>query len=340
MNLEEISPIIREKAPLILEEIKKAKNILLHCHPLPDPDSTSSALAMKFALEQLGKEATIIRGDSVIPEAFLHFPGVSSIENVSFPEIDLSKFDLFLSLDSGSPNMVSQKKPPVFPLPIKTIVIDHHASNGGYGEINLIDTSSPATAFIIYQLLKSWNIKITPDMATNLFMGMYTDTGGFKYPPTDYKVLEATAELAKISPDFTETIFVMENSQRKEMIYYQALALSSVKTFLNENIAIAAVSNKELVEKQIPEECIRGLSISNILKAVIGWNVGVSLIEQKPGEVKASFRTRDRNTFDVSKLASALGGGGHRAAAAAVLKMSLPEAIDKVVATAKDLYNL
>jgi phosphoesterase RecJ-like protein len=338
--MSDISPLIKEKAPLILAEIKKAKSILLHCHPLPDPDSIGSALAMKFALEQLGKKATVIKGDSGVPNAFTHFPGIDQIVSKTFAEVDFGGFDLFISLDSGSENMISQENPPTMPLPLKTIVIDHHSTNEAYGDINLVDTSSPAVAFILFQLFKLWDVPITPAMATDLFMGIYTDTGGFKYPPTDYRVLSAASELARIAPDFTDTIFKMENNQSKASIYFQALALSSVETFLGGNIAIATVSNRDLVERDIPDECIRGISISNILKSVVGWNVGVSLIEHKPGEVKVSCRTRDREKFDVSKLAAALGGGGHRAAAAAVLHIPIDAVKKLVVAKAKELYNL
>ncbi len=338
--MNETSPLIKEKAPLILAEIKKASSVLLHCHPLPDPDSTCSALAMKFALEQMGKKATVIRGDSEIPRGFAHFPGIGSIVDKDFSEVGLNDFDLFISLDSGSRNMVSQEKPPVFPLPIKTIVIDHHATNGNYGEINLVDVSSPATAFILFQLIKLWEVAITPEIAANLFIGIYTDTGGFKYPPTDWRVLKAASELAHTAPDFTDTIFTMENSLSKEAIYFQAIALNSIETFLDDNLAMSSVSNRDLVRKKIPEDCIRGISISNILKSVVGWNIGASLIERKPKEIKVSFRTRDSDKYDVSKLASALGGGGHRAAAAAVLNMSLEDAKKAVVSKAKELYNL
>src|SRR5882724_10069578 len=111
----DISPIIKEKAPIILAEIKKAKSILLHCHPLPDPDSVGSALAMKFALEQMGKKVTFIRGDSEIPRGFMHFPGAKEIVNKNFSEVDLQEFDLLISLDSGSKNMISQASPPSYP---------------------------------------------------------------------------------------------------------------------------------------------------------------------------------------------------------------------------------
>ena len=324
----------------ILDEIKRAKTILLHCHPLPDPDSIGSALAMKFALEQIGKKVTVIKGDSEIPKAFIHFPGAKDILDKNFSEINIKQFDLFIILDSGSPEMISQVNVPIFPLIIKTIVIDHHTTNKSYADINLIDVSSPAVAFILFQLFRSWNISITPDIAINLFMGIFTDTGGFRYPPTNYRVFQAVSELVKIAPDFTKTIFTMENSETKEAIYFQALALSSVKTYLNDNIAIASVSNKDLIEKKIPEEYIRGISISNMLKSVVGWNVGISMVERRPNKVKISCRTRDVEKYDVSKLAEMLGGGGHKAAAGAMLSMSLDEALKKVVETAKIVYNL
>ena len=98
---------VEDAAPKILEAIKAARSILLHCHPSPDPDSVGSALAMKFALESMGKKATVIRGDSEIPQAFMHFPGAGDIVAKNFFEVDLAEFDLFIVLDSGSTNMIS-----------------------------------------------------------------------------------------------------------------------------------------------------------------------------------------------------------------------------------------
>src|SRR3989344_3205155 len=92
----------------ILSHIEKANSILLHCHPSPDPDSVGSVLAMKCALEQMGKKATVIKGDSDIPQAFMHFPGADTIVKKNFGEVDLKNFDLFIILDSASPEMISR----------------------------------------------------------------------------------------------------------------------------------------------------------------------------------------------------------------------------------------
>ena len=340
MNPSDISPLIREKAPLILAEIKKATNILLHCHISPDPDSVCSVLAMKYALEQLGKKATIIRGDTeTITPGFQHFPGVETIVAKSFGEVNLNEFDLFLILDSGSPDRISFKAVPLFPLSIRTINIDHHQSNTSYADVNLIDVSV-STTYILFQLFSVWGIEITHDIALNLFMGIYTDTGGFKYPPIDYKVFQILPTLTKVAPDFVKAISQMENSQKKESIYYEALALNSIETFLDDNIAIASVSFKQIQDNNIPIDSIH-TDIPNKLKSVIGWNIGIMLTEREPGTVRASMRSQDGNTFDVSKLAVALGGGGHRAAAGIRFpNTTLDEAKKKIVSKAKELYNL
>ncbi|MCL5781843.1 MAG: DHHA1 domain-containing protein [Patescibacteria group bacterium] len=336
----DVSPIIAEKAPIILEEIKRANRILLHCHPSPDPDSVGSALAMKFALEGMGKKVTVIKGDSEIPLAFKHFPGADSIVNKNFFEIDLSDFDLFISLDSASQQMISRKGDIHFPLQIRSINIDHHVSNTLYGDITLVDHSSPALAFVLYQLFLVWNIEINHDIAINMFMGMYTDTGGFKYEGVDYRFLKCATELVKVAPDFKKALFILENSNSKDAIYFNAVALDCIGTYLNDNVVISAIPNKRLVEKGIDPVVASGSGIENQLKSVIGWNISALMIEIEPNKIKISFRTRDSERFDVSKLAASIGGGGHKAAAGAILNTSLEEAEKLVLSKIKELFNL
>jgi phosphoesterase RecJ-like protein len=324
----------------ILSEIKNAKSILLHCHPSPDPDSVGSALAMKFALESFGKKVTVIRGDSEIPQAFMHFPGAKDIEDKNFSETNLKNFDLFIIQDSGSPEMISRKNTPTLPLPIKTIIIDHHASNTSYADINLVDPKASSVTYILYNLFKEWGVEITPSIASNLFIGLYTDTGGFRFAIKDYKVFEVITELVKVIPNYTDMIFIMENSLEKESIYAQGIALSSIETFLNDNLAISTVSYSALSSKNILPSVVSEGYIAGRLKSVVGWNIAVSMVEIEPNKVKISFRTRDAQVYDVSRLAVELGGGGHKAASGAVLSMPLDEAMKKVVETAKIIYNL
>jgi phosphoesterase RecJ-like protein len=325
----------------ILDVIKSCNSILLHCHPNPDPDSVGSVLAMKIALEKLGKKVTVIRGDTEIPIAFRHFPKANEIIEKNFFEINKDDFDLFIILDSGSKEMISRKGEVVFGDKMRTINIDHHASNPGYAEINLVDSSYSSNAQLVFDLITSWGIEINHKMAINLFMGMYTDTGGFKYETVTAETYQIASELVKIAPDFHKYIFEMENSNTSDDLKFEGLALSSIKNFLNDNIAISAISQKDLESVGLNTRSNISLHIiSNLLRSVIGWNIGVCLVEMEPNVFKVSFRTRDSTKFDVSKLAIALGGGGHKPAAGASIKLPKEQAIKAIVEKAKIIYNL
>jgi phosphoesterase RecJ-like protein len=332
---------VREAAPKILEAIKASKSILLHCHPSPDPDSVGSALAMKFALESLGKKATVIRGDSEIPQAFMHFPGADSIVPKNFFEVDLKEFDLFIIQDTPGLDRVSRLGEMKIPSSLPTIVIDHHISNTDFGTlVNIVDASYPSTSLILFDLFKVWEIKLTPDMAGDLFIGAYTDTGGFRYESVTPDVLSAASELARIYPAFPKLIATMENSRKPEELMSLGLALSNINTFLDGSMAIASVSSEDLKRHGITDLDSGTRWAVNLLKSVIGWEVCACCIETKSGSVKVSFSTRDSEKYDLSKLAGALGGGGHKAAAGAILTMPLDQAIEKIVQTAKEIYNL
>ncbi len=322
----------------ILSAIEKAKSILLHCHPSPDPDSVGSALATKFALESLGKKVTVIQGDSEIPAGFMHFPGAGDIEKKNFFEVDVSQFDLFIVLDC-SINGVSRLREVVFPSALKVINIDHHRTNPGCGSINIIDPSYPANCLLLFDLFKDWKIELTPEIASNLFIGAYTDTGGFKYEGVTAKTFSAVSELVSHIPDVPRLIAKMENSNTPAFLAFEALALENISVH-RDKVAISAVSYSMLQNKKIdPEESKAGV-ISSIMRSVPQWKITIAAVEAVPGVVKFSFRSSDSNVYDVSKLAAELGGGGHKAAAGAVLNTTLEEAVRKVVETAKVLYNL
>lgn len=321
-----MSDKVRQLAPKIWEEIQKANNILLHCHPGPDADSLGSVLALSEALENIGKKATIIAGDSPKPENLSVLPGFEKIVSSNYFEINPDKFDLFLILDSASKGLVSSKQNLEFPQKMTTIIIDHHPTNTEFGLLNLVDSSYPATCQIIADLLELWKLNITSQMATDLFVGIYFDTGGFKYYPVSASTLETAAKLAKINPNFPQTIFDIENCLPPDQITYMKLALENVELYFNNQVALSFVSHNQLTENKISPEIISSDPITNLLKAVPGQNISVSLIEKYPQAVSISFRTRDQEKFDVSKIATSLGGGGHKGAAGANINKPLGEA--------------
>ncbi len=323
----------------ILGALNNSKNILLHCHPSPDPDSVGSVLATKFALEKMGKNVTAISGDSDIPEEFV-FPGVQTIIKKTFHEIDLNNFDTFVILDSGSKEMITRKVEVIFPEHLNTIVIDHHRSNTGYGKMNIVKPQYPSTAQLLYDIFTELKIEIDKNIALNLFMGMYTDTGGFRYENTNSDSFKIAGKLVEIVPEYSKTISIMENSKDKETLIFEGIAISNAKSFYNDILVISIVSNDELIKNNIKTKDISTSYISSKLKSIKTTMISATIVEEEIGVCKLSFRTKDASKYDVSKIAVSLGGGGHIAASGAILMMDTQKAQDIVVQKVKEIYNL
>lgn len=340
MNEQSISTVIKEQAPLILAEIKKANSVLLHCHPSPDPDSVGSALAMKFALEQLGKKVTVIKGDSEIPQAFMHFPGASEIVRKNFFEVDLKDFDLFIVLDSARIEMVSRRGEVKFPPTLKTVAIDHHQSNGMFCSVNMVVTSYPANCLILYDLFQEWGVKLTPEISANLFIGIYADTGGFKYHGVTADTYGVACSLVSMIPDVSKLITSMENSNSPKYLAFEGAALDRIEVSESSKFAMSIVPISVLKEKNIPIIDVKTSEVSSFLLTVTDWLIVVSGVEIEPEKIKFSFRSKDGEKYDVAKLTGTMGGGGHKAAAGLILSMPLDEAKKKVAEKVKELYNL
>lgn len=322
----------------IWEEIQKANNILLHLHPSPDGDSAGSALAMMHVLKSLGKNVTLIAGDSELPRSFRYLPGYENIVEKKYGEVELKDFDLFLIQDSASKDRVTREVEPVeFPEGLQTIVIDHHNTNPKYGNINLVESSSPATAQILYELFEMWNITLTKEIALNLFFGMFTDTGGFRYRATTPETLSYASKLVVLAPDYPDMLAKMENTLEPENLTFMSLALSSLELYFSKKVAIAPVSFEVLAEHGIQKKHTQRMELSNTLRMVEGWEMGISAIESEKDKMNVSIRTQS-DVFDVSKLAAALGGGGHKMAAGAQIRKPFKEAKEFLLKTIAEVY--
>ncbi len=334
-----IKPEIQEKALQILEAIKSSNSVLLHCHPSPDPDCVGSALAMKHVVEQLGKKVTVIKGDSEIPQAFMHFPGATDILMKSYWEINQDDYDLFIIVDSGLSG-VSRNPVPTDRPKMKIVNIDHHRTNKGDGDINIVDPSYPAVAELIYDILTCMEITITEVIAINLFMGIFSDTGGFKYSGISPRTFQTAGDLISIYPEMDKVVAKMENSKTLHDLDFLGLAISSTEEILDGKAFVSVLPNSKIVEKKIPAICISAGVVSSMLRTVGGYLFSCAMVEAEPNQIRMSFRSSDGAKYDVSKLAAIFGGGGHKAAAGAVLNMSIEEAKSLVETKAKELYNL
>lgn len=332
-----MSDKVKQLAPVIWSEIQKANTILLCCHRSPDGDSVGGVLASKFALESLGKTVTVIWGDSKPPRYFSSVPGYQSILHKSWFEVDLAEFDLFFALDSSSLSQISNLGEIKFPQELNVVVIDHHSDNTNYGKINLVEATYPAVCQILFNLFKIWGVKPTSDMALCLFCGIYTDSGGFKYPGVTKETFQIATKLAETGADFPKLIFDMENSQDPKSIEYMGQFFSSIEHYFGGKVAICSITRQQLLDNQIDVD-IDVPELANTVKSAIGNEIAVSLTERDPGVIRVSMRTRSER-YDLSKIAVATGaGGGHPVAAGATIKKPMPQAKKFLLETILKVY--
>lgn len=319
---------IKQMAPKILEAIKKSNKILLHCHPYPDPDSVGSVLAIAAVLKKLGRDVTPIIGDTEYPQSLLGLPNHDWIQPKNYTQIEPNNFDLFLILDSSSPSQITQLTEIEFSNNMNTIVIDHHATNSKFGKLNLVEPTYSSTSQILYELFKLWKVEISPDIAVCLFIGIFADTGGFKYPNSTPEALQMASELAKINPNYHKLIFDLENNKKPIEVEMIGLALSSIEKYFSDHVVLSVIPYEEIKKRNLSKsDAMEGL-VASLLKTVVGWNLVASLVEAEPNVVTVSLRTRDENKFDVSKIAKTVGekGGGHKGAAGTTIIKPLDEA--------------
>lgn len=325
----------------VLETVLNANNVLLHCHPHPDPDSIGAVLAFSEFLENNNIKFTAILGDSDYPSKLSALPRNNLIQRINLSQINKESFDVFVILDSSSWSQVSQKYDTAMPKSMTTIVIDHHASNTVYGDINIIDVHASSTCEMLYNLFSTWAARITPSIAMYLYVGIYGDTGGFKHPNTSFKTFKVVSELVKINPNYHQIIFELENNRSPEDLLLMGMALQSVSQHLNGKVGISYVSLSDFERMSISITKATKALVGDTLRSVINWPIVVSLVQTEPLSIMVSFRTRDESKYDMSLLAKSIGvdGGGHKGAAGTTIRNTLELAIKEIVDTIESIYG-
>lgn len=309
---------LKEAAPLIWAEIEKAKSILLHCHINPDSDSIGSAMATRQILINLGKKVVVIKGDSDLPKWSKFFPGGDQIELKNFFEIDLTQFNLFISQDSSDLERISKVGEIIFPPNLRVVNIDHHTSNTNFGHLNLVATDRPATSQILFELYKEWGVEITKPVAQCLMIGINSDTGGFIHRGTNSETFKIAGELAVIAPDFSNLINEVYGVASLTRIKFIGQMMSQVELLFDGRVAIAVMSYDDFIKLNLTnKQEIKQTGLSNMLRNIEGVVMSFLLVEDEPGVTGISARSRDGDKYDMAKLLSHFGGGGHKAAAGA-----------------------
>lgn len=299
----------------IYDAIDHSQRILLSMHRGPDGDTAGSALALSHYLTQIGKEHVVCCIDP-LPESLRFLPGASTVVQTSTltDPLHTLTFDLVIVLDSSDStfNGVSTYLDTLTTKP--TIInIDHHATNTQYGDIQLVIDTASSTCEIVYSLLAHRAV-LTKDMATCLLTGLMTDTGGLTNLATTASAVHTASALLLRGAQMKQIIRNTMLNRNVPTLKLWGRALDRLH-ITPQGIAVTAVTLKDIQECDADAEAVEG--VSNFLNSLDDRTdaQGVLVLsERTPQLVKGSLRTT-HPLMDVSKLATLLGGGGHKKAA-------------------------
>lgn len=304
----------------VLQEIKKAENILINVHRNPDLDSLGSATAMSQALNKMGKKATLICPHE-IPENFKFLKGADTVQTVDFKNLS---GDLFLILDSGSYDVVTGDKEIKLPN-IKKIIIDHHRTNNWDSYLfRLLDIHASSTAEIIYRLLIDWEIEIDKDIATSLFAGVSSDTVFFKYSENAKSTFQIGAELISKGADRDKIVEQAFDSYNFELVRMIGEFLTKIEK--KDNYIYSIIDNQTFL-KYGKQKGAREIVANLFARSIKGFDFGIMAVEYESEKFSLSFRSK--NT-DVSEIAKKFGGGGHKNASGATFIGTKEQLLQKI----------
>ncbi len=312
-----------EIARQIGARLKAAESILVTAHVRPDGDAIASMLAMGMALQKAGKRVQMALTDGV-PSSFRHLPGAELVTSKLGPPVDL-----VVALDCAARERVGA------PIPADAVIgvnIDHHASNTLFGEINLIDPDAVSTTAMLAEHFPAWGLLITPLVAKSLLSGVITDTQGFRTYNMTSRALRLAADLMDQGADLPELYFKSLIRKSFEAAKFWGAGLSKLER--EDNMVWTTLTLADRQETGYPGRDDAEL-IAQLATIDGGVDISLVFIEQGGDKVKVSWRAQEG--FDVSKVAAQFGGGGHVAAAGAMVEGTMDEVKEKVLQTTRAL---
>jgi len=319
-KFEEIGRILREH-----------QRFAVMSHVRPDGDALGSQLALALSLQELGKDVRVWNQEGML-EKYSFLPRA---ELVTKPPSAPEAFDCAIALDTAIQNRLGTALAAVRSAKL-WINVDHHPSNPGYGDVVYVDPEAPATAEIIFRLIKSQNLPFNRDIAENLYAAISTDTGSFQYPKTSARTFEIAAELIRAGLDvgsLNQQLY--ENYPRRRLELLREL-LRTMRFEHGGRVASVSLSLRTAAELGVLPEDNEGLI--DHLRAIHGVIVAVFFEELDDGKVRVSMRSKS-DAVDVCAICQKFGGGGHTLAAGARVRGTLAEVEEKVLEEIGDVLK-
>ena len=304
--------------------IRANDSFLVVTHENPDGDALGSMLAMSMALRELGKDvAMYLSGVAPTPGEY-GFLDLSDLRR-ALPD-DLEE-RVLLALDCASVRRIGPE-PGAVERARMVVNVDHHHDNSRFGDLNLIVDDASSTAEIVRDVLASLDVQLSSDIAEALYVALVTDTGRFQYSNTTPKALRLAADLVEAGADVHGIFRLVYETVQFAKLKLLARALGRAELYENGRLVVSYLLKEDFAEIGAEEPYSEG--IIDYLRSVEGSEM-VALIREPPrdeGPARRISLRSSRDEVDVSAVARAAGGGGHRQAAGFSSELEIPEIVE------------
>jgi phosphoesterase RecJ-like protein len=284
-----------------------AATVSVICHVYPDADTIGAGLALALILDHAGRSVEVsFAAPAELPESLQSLPGGHLLVS---PEAMRRDTDLVVTVDIPSVNRLGALRDLAVP-GRRVLVIDHHASNQLFGSANFVDPTADSTTMLIAELLDAWNKPIDKGVAHCLYAGLTTDTGSFRWASA--RAHRLAARLVELGVDNATISRTLLDTHPFAWLPMLSRVLSSARLLPDavdgRGLVYAVVSHEEWLKAR-PEEVE---SIVDIVRTTRQAEVAAVFKEIEPQHWSVSMRAK---SIDLTSVASAFGGGGHRLAA-------------------------
>ena len=296
--------------------LMKSDRFAILTHRRPDGDTIGSSAALCRILRKMGKIAYIIRNDEVTEKfSWLH-KGLTKEE--------AGENDTIITVDVASPGML----PKDFEQYLGRIAlrIDHHASATSFTENELVDSTAGACAEIIFDLMEYLWVPMDEKIADAIYVGTSTDTGCFRFANTTSHTFLTAAACAAGGARVYQLNQELFETNTLGRLKIQGWIVENMKVFSDGKLALISIPKSVEETIGVTEDDMD--NISSFPRTVAGVCMAATLRETKDGDVKLSVRAIPG--YDATIVTGQFGGGGHKGAAGATLKMSLEQAAEAV----------
>lgn len=292
----------------VVQAILANQRFIVTTHVRPDGDALGSLLAMAFMLRRLGKQVDMYCQDPM-PHLYAFLPGADSVIQGVPPN---THHDAAILVDCGDLLRVGpQLAEKIRELPM-LINIDHHVSSESFGHACWVESSASSTCEMLFDLFEHLPAAIDPEIATQLYTGLLTDTGSFRFSNTNKRVLEIASKLVEAGADPARIAERVFDSALPQTLKLLARVLSTVSFHADNELATAKLSLGMFAETSTTPAESEGFI--NHLRSVEPVRMAMLFREDESGVIHVS--TRSKGSVDVAAFAQRHGGGGHKRAAA------------------------